>query len=128
MNRDDAKKVLVRRRDLTGEQFNDGTIDAWLSALNGHTCRAVLEAVADAAREHERVNVHHVAERLPATHRPVTPTEPVTFACMDPEALKARAAYWSAVFDPTQRTPTGHYPGCPCESCTRRPSIDAEWN
>jgi hypothetical protein len=33
VNRAETERLLRRRRDLTGESFNDGTVDAWASVL-----------------------------------------------------------------------------------------------
>jgi hypothetical protein len=65
MTRTEIVNVLQTRRDLTGENFNDGTVDAWRAALDGWTFRQVIDAVTTAARVHQRVVVAHVVAELP---------------------------------------------------------------
>lgn len=73
MTSDETVAVLKVRRDLTGESFNDGTVIAWTEALGAWPMPAVRSAVVAAAREHKRVAVADVVERLPQRARPLAP-------------------------------------------------------
>ena len=64
MTNDEAARILRIRRDLTGEQFNDGTVEVWREALHDWSPVEVRAAVIAASREHERVTVAHVTKRL----------------------------------------------------------------
>jgi hypothetical protein len=70
MNRDEWRQLFQLRRELTGETFNDGTIDAFDQAhptLGYATGRWAMIA---AAKEHDRVTLHHFTAELPPTrHR-----------------------------------------------------------
>jgi hypothetical protein len=57
MNRRETEQLLRRRRDLTGESLNDGTVDAWTEALADTDFSAAMKAVVAAARTHDRVSV-----------------------------------------------------------------------
>jgi hypothetical protein len=70
VNNQDTITALKIRRDLTGESFNDGTIDAWTEALDPWTPSQVRTAMITAAKTHHRVTVAQVVELLPT---PVTP-------------------------------------------------------
>lgn len=69
MTRDEVRKLLVMRRDLSGETFNDGTIDAWSTALAGWGYDAARQALVKATSSHDRVTVYAVAEQR-RQHRP----------------------------------------------------------
>jgi hypothetical protein len=69
MNRAETEALLRLRRDLTGETFNDGTVNAWGQALDGWSYAQTSTAVTVASRLHGRVNVSHVVEQLPAHER-----------------------------------------------------------
>lgn len=71
MNTDDTANILRIRRDLTGEQFNDGTVTGWTLALKEWPKVEVRDAVIAASRAHERVTVAHVVDLLtPMPDRP----------------------------------------------------------
>lgn len=74
MNTAETTALLRVRRDLTGETFNDGTVTAWRDALADWQLPAVRTALVAAAREHQRVTVAHVTERLP--RRSTAPVAP----------------------------------------------------
>jgi len=76
MTRDETRHLLLIRRELTGEPFNDGTIDAWHRALAHDRVVDVRTALDRAAREHHRVTIAHIAERLPSRAPNTAPTGP----------------------------------------------------
>lgn len=73
MTIDEMTAILRIRRDLTGESFNDGTIEAWCEALNSWSPVEARTALIAAAREHTRVGIAHVSERLPRRSTPSIP-------------------------------------------------------
>jgi len=73
MNTDETITALRVRRDLTGESFNDGTVGAWTEALRPWPMPTVCSAVVAAARQHKRVAVADVVERLPQRTREAPP-------------------------------------------------------
>lgn len=89
MNTEDTTSLLRIRRDLTGESFNDGTIDVWCEALAGWPLTECRTAIIAAARDHQRVTVRHVVEQLPPPAREWTRREePICIRCgIAPAAL-----------------------------------------
>ena len=76
MDTADTLVALRLRRDLTGESFNDGTIEAWADALDHWTLTDVRKAITKAARTHTRITVAGVVEQLPPrTRLPDTPLD-----------------------------------------------------
>lgn len=75
MNTDDTLIALRLRRELTGESFNDGTIEAWTAALDYWQLADVRTAIVKASRTNPRVTVPHVIEHLPHRPRPGTSTQ-----------------------------------------------------
>jgi len=75
MDTADTLIALRIRRDLTGESFNDGTIEAWADALDYWPLTEVRRAITAAARAHNRVSVAQVVEHLPP--RAALPTTPL---------------------------------------------------
>ena len=71
----DTLIALRVRRDLTGESFNNGTIEAWSDALDYWELADVRKAIIKASRIHPRVTVPHVVEHLPQRPRPDTSTQ-----------------------------------------------------
>jgi hypothetical protein len=69
MNRGQTEQLLRRRRDLTGESLNDGTVDAWREALAETDFAAAMKAIVSAARTHDRVSVGALMEALPRAQR-----------------------------------------------------------
>lgn len=69
MTRNEAVDLLKRRRELTGESFNDGTVDAWADALKPWTLDQCRQALTVVARSNARVVVGALVERLPALNR-----------------------------------------------------------
>jgi hypothetical protein len=68
--------ALMRlRRELTGESFNDGTIEAWCEALAGQQPDQVRKALVTAARVHKRVTVADIFTHLPPRTRPPQPID-----------------------------------------------------
>ena len=70
MDLDDTRRLLVVRRDLTGEQFNDGTIHAWQQVFCERTLLEVSAALVDAAKRHPRIGVAVVVAELPERAKP----------------------------------------------------------
>jgi hypothetical protein len=66
MNRDDTARLLQARRTLTNEPHGADTVDAWAQALAPWTYAQAHAALIDAARNHARVIVAHLVERLPS--------------------------------------------------------------
>lgn len=64
-----TRNLLLRRRELTGEQFNDATVKSWGDLLRNVEYQAAVEALNHAVVEHERVNARHLHEHLPAQPR-----------------------------------------------------------
>ncbi len=64
MNRAEATSLLRLRRELTGETFNDGTLDAWLRACASTDPHEAQHAMTEAARA-GRVTLASFTERLP---------------------------------------------------------------
>ncbi len=76
MDTADTLVALRIRRDLTGESFNDGTIEAWADALDYWPLTEVRKAITIAARTHNRISVALVVEQLPPRIRlPAPPPE-----------------------------------------------------
>jgi hypothetical protein len=71
MNIQQTTALLRMRRDLTGESFNDGTIEAWTEALADTDAHHVHKALIAAARIYQRVTIAHIYSHLPP--RPPTP-------------------------------------------------------
>jgi len=67
MTRDETIQVLRARRALTGQVYDDSTIDAWNEAFDAWAASQVHAAVIAAALTHQSVNVAHVVENLPRT-------------------------------------------------------------
>jgi hypothetical protein len=113
MNPDATRNLLIRRRELTGESFNDHTIQSWQDLLKGTDYRDAVEALNTAATQHERVNARHLHEHLPGN------TKPARQAGM-PGCLECDAAGFSDFVDNygTRRT-------APCATC--RPDEHAKW-
>lgn len=65
MNRDDARRLLLLRRELTSESFSDATIDAWHDALDDRPFDQSRTALIVASRSEKRVTIAHVVEHLP---------------------------------------------------------------
>jgi hypothetical protein len=137
MTRTDCRLLLIRRRELTGETFNDGTIDAWTETFPALTLDVALTTMGRAARTRDRVTVHAFTEALPP--RPLATTEPpadpdftpvpadrvrqllaegieqgraqrFARAVLGDPVVLARLEWWRAGGD-------GHYPGCTCKRC-----------
>jgi hypothetical protein len=139
MTGEEARALLVLRRDLTGESFNDGTIWAWHDALGGDPITIVRPALLRAARKSGRVTIAALVAELPLRAVPSTersyrddpPPAPIDQARQALEAGRlegrrqrqaeadaggteqaARLRWWLSGGH-------GHYPGCPCKSCAR---------
>lgn len=65
MDLDDTRRLLMVRRDLTGEQFNDGTIAAWQQVFTDRPLPEVRTALIEAAKHHQRLGVFAVVAELP---------------------------------------------------------------
>lgn len=125
MNLDETTAALRIRRDLTGESFNDGTITAWCEALGSWPMTEIRTAVIDAARQHQRVTVAHVHERLPQRTRTTTPP---------PRCEMCEGSGWVSVpperaHDPRYCHPTIDQPCCchaaaPCRCTTGQSMVD----
>jgi hypothetical protein len=72
MNREDTRAILVARRELTGETFNDGTLTHWSAALDPWSLTEIHHALIAVSREHPRVNIAGLVDRLPT--RSIDPT------------------------------------------------------
>jgi hypothetical protein len=115
MNPDATRNLLIRRRELTGESFNDHTIQSWQDLLKGADYRDAVEALNTAATQHERVNARHLHEHLPGNTRPARqPTVGM------PDCLECEAVGFSGFVDNygTRRM-------APCATC--RPDDHAKW-
>lgn len=71
MNTNDTTELLRVRRELTGESFNDRTVQTWNEAFKPWTVDQVRLAIVAASLAHQRVTVAHVVELLPE-HKPTT--------------------------------------------------------
>lgn len=65
-----TRNLLIRRRELTGETFNDHTIKSWGDLLADVDYNDAVAALNKAATEQERVNVRHLHEHMPRRPRP----------------------------------------------------------
>lgn len=74
MTPDATRNLLLRRRELTGETFNDQTVSSWHKLLEHIDYPDAVNALTQAATQHERINARHLHEHLPSTSRPPTPS------------------------------------------------------
>lgn len=65
MTHDETRALLITRRDLTGESFNDGTIDAWHTALERFDRVDCRLALSEAAQRTDHVHIRDMIEQLP---------------------------------------------------------------
>jgi hypothetical protein len=81
MDRDETRKALVVRRNLTGDGFDDTTVDAWAALLHDDVLADVLAAMTKARRDGRRhVTIGDLIEFLPV--RPTsTRAHPITCEC-----------------------------------------------
>lgn len=135
MNRDDARRVLAFRAQLTRIGYVDETITAWADALhdiseadakhairdlanNSTTSIAIPEIrtwLRDRARRHQLDHPATQPDRPTATPEQARTASSIRFAAHNPNLLQARRQWW------TDGAP-GHYPECPCDNCTRHTS------
>ena len=112
MNVNDTRTILQLRRELTGENFNDGTIAAWSETLDQWPTPRIRQAIIDASKTHTRINIAHIIERLPKTTR----------RTHDPEPPNEHCAHCDGTGWTEARTITrGQYQGKPCTYTTVTP-------
>jgi len=81
MNTNETTELLRIRRELTGESFNDRTVQTWNEALKSWTTDQVRLAIVAASLAHQRVTVAHVVELLPE-HKPNRPSNRHSRQCL----------------------------------------------
>jgi hypothetical protein len=69
MTHDEWRRLMLLRRELTGETFNDGTLDAWDKAHPTVGYVSARSAMTAAAKGHDRVTLHHFTDALPTSPR-----------------------------------------------------------
>jgi len=106
MTRDEMIEVLKFRREVTGENFNTGTVNAWQRILGEFTdtqvCDAVQRAVVTrAALGHDtRVAPAHVITELPHVHDMADTAHPTSCICsghgwVEVEQHDERHTWWA---------------------------------
>ena len=113
MNRDEVRTFMIRRRDLTGETFNDGTLDVWTQALASWRYADALQALITAAVASKTVRLADVVAARPrAPAEPTPPYEPYppgtrTDRASDPVAVAAvRHGIARGILERTGEPPT----------------------
>jgi hypothetical protein len=82
MNTSDITELLRIRRELTGENFNNGTVQAWTEAFKQRTTDQVRLALVAASLTHQRVTVAHIVEHLPTPAGPGPRRDTHSLACI----------------------------------------------
>lgn len=75
MNHHETRALLRARSALTSQPYGDDAVDVWQHALEDWTLDECRTALVKSSREHDRVTVAHLVERLPHKPRPGTSTQ-----------------------------------------------------
>lgn len=75
MNQHETRALLRTRSALTSQPYGDDVVDAWHDALEAWTFEECRAALIKTSREHQRITVAHLIEKLPHHPRPGTSTQ-----------------------------------------------------
>lgn len=65
VNRDETTRFLRARSGLTSQPYGADAIEAWQGALEHDSYDHCISALRAAAREHQKITLAHIVERLP---------------------------------------------------------------
>lgn len=100
MNHDETATILKARSSLTSQPYGPDVVDIWHEALKGWTYTEVRNALIRAGRDHPRISIAHVVERLAPLPSNTPEGHPRSCICagrgfIEIEQRDARHSWWA---------------------------------